>query len=35
VAIAELHGGRLSLENGLPRGTGYGLEARLTLPLAA
>ena len=35
VAIAELHGGRLSLEDGLPRGDGVGLEARLILPLAS
>ncbi len=33
VAIAELHGGRLTLADGLPRGADFGLEARLILPL--
>jgi signal transduction histidine kinase len=35
VAIAELHGGRLTLADGLPRGADCGLEARLILPLKA
>jgi signal transduction histidine kinase len=35
VAIAELHGGRLVLADGLPSGDDFGLEARLILPLKA